>query len=238
MKRVIPLLAIVFLGATGCIDRTRVNARCEWVPESADSFDLSGRQLERHLDRDIELATELAVRYADAAHKRRFGYEGHGGLIDGGRLRDGCMATLLSAIATTHHVSLDRVMAARASGRRPVAWDATVMLLFAIVYTYTSWVIARSISRRFPAEEGWPAVAAPVIASVGISAAGLQLFHLWAVTFEMARLGNDHLSGYRASWNPWEGHLVALYLGGILVFLVVAGLRYRLDKRVAAQHAV
>ena len=27
---------------------------------------------------------------------------------------------------------------------------------------------------------------------------------------EMIRVGNDHLSGYRASWNPWTEHLIAL----------------------------
>lgn len=228
--RLIPALLLLLLGV-GCIDRARVNARCEWSPEVAAVRNLGDRQMEQHLDSDVELATELAVRYADAVHKQRVGYEGHGGLIEGGDLRDRCMATLLSAIAMTHDVSLGRVVAARTRSRRPMAWDATVIVLFAVLYVGISWLIAGFLSRRFPADEGWPALAAPAIASLCISAGGLQLFDLWAVTLEMVRVGNDHLSGYRASWSPWDDHLIALYVAGIFIFLVTAGLHHRFDTR-------
>jgi hypothetical protein len=105
------------------------------------------------------------------------------------------------------------------------------MLLFAVFYVCVSWVIARRISRRFPVDEGWPALAAPVIASFGISAAGSQLGGLWGNVAEMIRVGNDHLSGYRASSNPWEEHLVEIYVAGVILFLVTVGLRYQLDRR-------
>jgi hypothetical protein len=179
MARWILVSDVLLLCVVGCIDRTRVNARCEWNPDALGALDLRDQQQEQHLDDDVELATELAVRYADSMHKQLFGYEGHGGLIEGGRLRDRCMATLVSAIATAHKVPLDRVIEARTSGRRPLAWDAAVMLLFAVFYVCISWVITRPISRRFPVDEGWPALAAPVIASIGISAAGSQLGGLW-----------------------------------------------------------
>lgn len=231
MTRLGPVSVVLLCCVAGCIDRARVNARCEWNPDAVGALDLRDRQQEQHLDADVELATELAVRHADSMHKQLFGYEGHGGLIEGGRLRDRCMATLLSAIATAHSVPLGRVIKARARGRRPLAWDALVILLFAVFYVCVSWVIARSISRRFPADEGWPALAAPVIASIGISAAGVQLGGLWASVMEMVRVGNDHLSGYRASWNPWDKHLVGIYLAGVILFLVTAALRYQLDKR-------
>jgi hypothetical protein len=240
MTRLIPVSVVVLLCVVGCVDRTRVNARCEWNPDADGTLDLRDRQQERHLDDDVELATELAVRYADSMHKQLFGYEGHGGLIEGGRLRDRCIATLLSAIATVHKVPLDRVMEARTRGRRPLAWDASVMLLFAVFYVCISWVIARPISRRFSVDEGWPSLAAPVIASFGISAAGSQLGGLWGNVMEMIRVGNDHLSGYRASWNPWDEHLVEIYVAGVILFLLTAAVRYQLDRRRfdASRHAV
>ena len=179
MTRLIPVSVVVLLCVAACVDRTRVNVRCEWTPDADSALDLRDRRQQQHLDEDVELATELAVRYADSMHNQLFGYEGHGGLIEGGRLRDRCMATLLSGIATAHKVPLDRVMEARTRDRRPLAWDASVMLLFAVFYVCISWVIARSISRRFPVQEGWPSLAAPVIASFGISAAGSQLGGLW-----------------------------------------------------------
>jgi hypothetical protein len=209
-----------------CVDRARVNARCEWQDEAPAARGLTEQQLESHLDRDIELATELAVRHADAVHDQRFGVEGHGGLIEGGELRNRCMASLLAAIANTHDVSMDRVAAARVRARRPLAWDVVVIVLFTMVYVGISRMIARAIARRFPAGEGWVALVAHAIAAFGVSACGLQLFDLWAASFEMIRVGNDHLSGYRASWNPWHEHLAVLYVGGILVFLVTAGVQY------------
>jgi len=231
MKPGIAVVLVASIGVIGCIDRARVNERCEWSQEAADSLNLSDRQLERHLDRDVELATDLAVRYADAVGKQRFGSEGHGGLIDGGQLRDRCMATLLSAVATTHHVPPDRVAAVRTRGRRPIAWDVMVIVLFACLYAVVSWPVAGAISRRFPPDEGWAALVAPATASVGISLLAIGLFDLWALAFEIVRLGNDHLSGYRASWSPWSGHLTALYIGGIALFVAAAGCRHRFTRR-------
>ena len=224
MKRLIVVVALAV--AAGCIDRTRVNERCEWFPEVV-SPNLSERLFADHLHRDIELAVELAVRYADTVAQQRSGYKGHGGLIDGGRLRDECMATLLSAIAETHDVPLSRVVAARSDGYRPVAWDAIVLLLYTVLYGCSSLLIARLLSRRFPADEGWAAVAAPAVVSPGIGAMGVMVFQLWAMTLEIVRLGNGHLSGYRADWNPWLEHIAILYVGGVLLFLMIAAFNAR-----------
>ena len=151
----------------------------------------------------------------------------HGGFIEGGNLRNQCMAKLLSAIASTHAVPLDRIVAVRARNRRPTQWDAMVILLFVPAYGVASWGIARALSRRFPADERWPALIVTVMASLCTSALALQLFELWATILEMMRVGNDHLSGYRASWNPWVDHQGVLYIGGVLVFLAMAGLHRR-----------
>jgi hypothetical protein len=230
MLRLTLVVALLWAGAIGCIDRARVNSRCEWSQETPGVLLLSDSQHEQHLVEDIELATELAVRYADSLHKERFGYEGHGGYVEGGRARDRCMASLLSEIAKRHEIPLDVVNKVRARGDRPVVWDAMVILLFGVIYASISAVIAQSISRRFPADEGWPALAAPAIGSLGIGALGLLLFQWWAMTLEMIRVGNDHLSGYRASWNPWTEHFIALYMAGVIIFLVIASVRYGLER--------
>jgi hypothetical protein len=115
-----------------------------------------------------------------------------------------------------------------------------VISVFALLYVIASWFIASAISSRFPPDEGWPALAAPVIASFGISIGAIGLFQLWAMILEMVRLGNDHVSGDRASWNPWTDHLATLYIGGIVLFGVSAGAYYRLQRRrfEAIGHAV
>ena len=50
------------------------------------------------------------------------------------------------------------------------------------------------------------------------------------MTLEIVRIGNDHLSGYRASWSPWTKHLLALYVTGVASFLLVVSLRYWLGR--------
>jgi len=70
----------------GCLDRSRVNARCEWDEKGVRELDLNDWSQQRHLYEDVELAEELAIHYADAVYKARFGFEGHGGLIENGSL--------------------------------------------------------------------------------------------------------------------------------------------------------
>jgi hypothetical protein len=195
MLRLTPLVTLVLAGAIGCIDRTRVNTQCEWSQDTLGALLMSDPQHGRHLVQDIDLATELAVRYADSINEARSGYGGHGGYIEGGRLRDRCMASLLSEVAAQHEVALEVVKKVRARGDRPFEWDAMVILLFGVIYTSVSAVITRSLSRRFSVDEGGAALAASVTAAFGTSALGLVLFQWWAMILEMIRVGNDHLKG-------------------------------------------
>src|SRR5262245_30460688 len=151
-------LACLLVCLSACLDRTRVNTRCEWNQETVRSLDLSDWPQQRHLYDDVALAEELAIRYADTVHKGRYGFEGHGGLIESGRLRDRCMATLTAAIATTHNMTLDDVQRARARGYRDVRWDVAVLVSFTCLYAGLAWLILRAIARRFPIDEGWPAL--------------------------------------------------------------------------------
>ena len=230
MRRSLLVLVAISLCITGCLDRTRVNTKCEWPPESVRALDLNDWPQQRHLYADVELAEELAIRYADAVNKARTGYTGHGGLIDGGRLRDRCMASLTSAIAATHDLSVERVEQARARGYRDPRWDVGVLLSFACLYVFLAWMIVRAISRRFPADEGWPALAAPLLLSFPVSILAFQLFTLWGGTLEIIRLGNGHVSSYRAAKSPWPAHSATLLVAGVMVFLLVGGVHHWVGK--------
>jgi hypothetical protein len=215
----------------GCLDRARVNARCEWDEKSVQTLNLNDWSQQRHLYEDVELAEELAIRYADAAYKERSGFEGHGGLIENGRLRDRCMAAFMTTIAATHNLPLEHVEQARLRGYRDQRWDFGVLSSFACLYGFIAWMIVRAISRRFPVDDGWPALVAPLLASVPIGMAAFQLFTLWGGGLEAIRLGNGHVSGYRAAKSPWADHTAALWIAGVTVFVLIAGIHYWLQKR-------
>jgi hypothetical protein len=106
-----PVLLIAMLA--GCIDRHRVNPGCEWTGDVTFPIDTRNATHLKHLVADAQLAEELATRYADMEHERRFGYGGHGGLVDGGRLRADCLARLVSVIQANHAVTSAQVHAAR-----------------------------------------------------------------------------------------------------------------------------
>jgi hypothetical protein len=214
-----------------CLDRARVNARCEWDEQVVRTLDLNDWSQQRHLYEDVELAEELVIRYADAVYKERFGFEGHGGLIENGRLRDRCMAALMTTIDVTHNLPMERVEQARSRGYRDPRWDFGVLLSFAGLYGFIAWTVVGAMSRRFPVDDGWPALIAPVIASVPIGMAAFQLFTLWGGGLEAIRLGNGHVSSYRAAKSPWAGHGAALWIAGVTVFLLIAGIHYWLQKR-------
>lgn len=59
MLRLTPLVALMSLVAIGCVDRARVNSRCEWSHETLGALRVNDPEHQRHLARDIELATEL-----------------------------------------------------------------------------------------------------------------------------------------------------------------------------------
>jgi hypothetical protein len=183
------LAVLVLPFCVACLDRARVNTRCDWDENSVRALALNDWSQQRHLYEDVELAEELAIRYADAVHKERFGFDGHGGLIENGRLRDRCMAALVSTIAAAHDLPVERVKQARLRGYRDPRWDVGVLLSFTGLYGLIAWRIVRRISRRFPVDDGWPALIAPLLASVPVGMAAFQFFILWGGGLEAIRLG-------------------------------------------------
>ena len=230
MRRIIPSLAVVLLCLTACLDRARVNNKCEWSPDGLRTLDLSNWPQQRHLYADVELAEELAIRYADAKYQERTGFYGHGGLIDGGRLRDSCMASLERSVAQAHGLTVQQVEQARVRGYRNPFWDTGVLLSFAGVYGLLAWLLARALSRRIPAEEGWLAVAAPMLVSLPISVLAYQFFAIWGGVLETFRLGNGHISSYRSAKPPWPQHSFALVIGGVVIFLIIAATQWLMAR--------
>ena len=80
-------------------------------------LDLDNPAAMRHLVADVQLAEDLAIRFADSEHKRLTGYAGHRG-IENGRVLAECRATLFGTITGTHQVPMEQVLAYRAA--RPV----------------------------------------------------------------------------------------------------------------------
>lgn len=90
-QHVLRYTAFVFLSAgvcalAGCASPERRNKSCQWPGDESRSLNLADRFDQRHLDDDVQLADELATRYADYQHKIPYGYEGHGGLLEHGRV--------------------------------------------------------------------------------------------------------------------------------------------------------
>jgi hypothetical protein len=125
-----------------------------------------------------------------------------------------CLGMLIAAIANPHHVTTRQAIA---RGQRDSRFDMLVMLSFGVVYCLAAAVMCRSVAGRVFADEQRFADAAIIIASVVVSAAGVQLGELWSEAAKMLRLGNDHL-GYRAYRIPWRHHLFGLFVTGIVLF--------------------
>jgi hypothetical protein len=59
---------------------------------------------------------------------------------------------------------------------------------------------------------------------------GLVLFGLYSAVFEMARVGNTHMS-YRADRSPWNQYQGELLIAGIVLFALVARWRHARGRR-------
>lgn len=217
-RRVWPWL-LVGLYATGCIDRSRLNSSCEWTNDSSVALDLTLPADRQHLIADAQLAEGLAVRRADTEHKQRFGYGGHGGLIEHGRVLHECFGALANRIERDHGVTAAQIDEAR--GQRSPAFDVAVAVPFLALYVFSAVWACWRIRRTFSDSPlfGGIAVAA---ASIAFSALGVQLGVMWSAIWECVRIGDDHFGSFRAARPPWGDHALALFAGGIVLFSAIA----------------
>jgi hypothetical protein len=217
-------IGATYVGCPGCIERDRVNSTCEWTGDAKFPLDSQNPAHRQHLIKDAQLAEDLSVRYADTEHKRLSGYKGHGGLIDNGRVVMGCMARLFTTIEKDHVVTPEQIQVARAQRNR--AFDAAVGLLFLPLYSFGAIGACRRVWHRFASHQRSVGLFAMGLVSFAVGFLGLLGGQLWFVAWELVRIRNDHFGGHRAARNLWGEHAGELFMVGIVVFWVIALLRY------------
>ena len=210
-----------YMTCPGCIDRARVNERCEWTGDSRVPINPQ-TAVNRHLVADAQLAEELAIRWADAEHGRLTGYKGHGGYVEQGTARDACMARLATAIQANHDVTSEEITVAR--GQRSWLFDLAVGLMFLPLYLVGASVTARRLYDRFSMNHQYVRVVATALTSIVVSVLGLQLLQVWLTVWEIVRIGNDHISASRAAtWTLWsQQHFDVQFVYGVVLFYLAA----------------
>ncbi len=216
-------LAATYARCPGCIDRDRVNRTCEWTGDTPFPLDSQNPAHQQHLIADAQLAEELAVRYADAEKQRRVGGTACcGGLLDHGRVRNDCMAHLVDTIEKSHAVTAEQVQVAR--GQRNRTFDLAVGLLFFPLYSFGVTIACHRLRLRFSSDQRSVQLVATGLASVAVSLLGLPFGQLWLMVWEAVRVGNGHMSTFRAaSYDPWpHEYLGVLFAAGVLQFWLIA----------------
>jgi len=132
------------------------------------------------------------------------------------------MATMFQAVAGNHGVTTEQVRWSLAN--RPAGVDLAVILSFAAIYAWVAGMIARRIYSVDQTRLARIAMAA--CTSVIGAAIGVPLGEAWSVGIESFRLGSRHLS-YRVNRLPWGQHRIEMFVGGVVLFWIVAALRYR-----------
>ena len=217
-------IGATYVGCPGCIERDRVNSTCEWTGDTTFPLDSQNPAHQQHLIKDAQLAEDLSVRFADTEHKRLSGYEGHGGLIDNGRVVKECMARLFTTIENDHSVTSEQIQVARA--QRDRAFDVAVGLLFLPLYSFGATAACRRVWHRFASHQRYVGLVAMGLVSFAVSFLGLLLGQLWFMAWELVRIGNDHFGGNRAARNLWGEHAGELFMAGVVLFWVIALLRF------------
>jgi hypothetical protein len=213
------LLLLLLLCNVACIYRTRLNADCAWIGDTPFELHLGNQTDRRHLIADAQLAEGVAVRYADTEHRRRFGYGGHGGLVEHGAVLHACFDNLVAEIERDHGVTRAEIDAARS--RRDLRFDVPVMLSFSVLYVIAALFANRWIARHF----GMSAAATTGVtaaASIFFSFVGVQLGAVWGAIWETVRIADAHFGTFRAARAPTGSHLAYVFAANVLLFWIAA----------------
>jgi hypothetical protein len=173
----------------------------------------------------VDIAIEVIMRSADAEHGRRYGYNAHGGYVEGGRFRNECREKVFTAIADVHGLTLQQVRHASATRTRDWRIASIAAVLFAALYYLGAVMLCRMWTARFSPDEQTQRFVAFAITSVAASIAGVQLGVLWFNIAEMVRIGNDHLGQTRA-FPTSSPYLIAMFVAGLLLFSFAALRQY------------
>jgi hypothetical protein len=66
MRRLVVISLPLLVCFAACTRSDRRNANCQWPQETIISLDLRNPEQQRHISDDVELAEDLAIRYADS----------------------------------------------------------------------------------------------------------------------------------------------------------------------------
>lgn len=221
----VPISLLTSLLLTACMPRDRLNVHCEWTERDAVALDLKETSDRQHLNQDVDIAIEVIMRSADAEHGRRYGYNAHGGYVEGGRFRDECREKVFASIANGHGLTLEQVHNARATRTRDWRIAAIAAVPFAALYYFGAVMLCRMWTTRFSPDEHRQRFVAFAITSVAASIAGVQLAVLWFNIAEMVRIGNDHLGQTRA-FPTSAPYLLGMFVAGLLLFSFAAMRQY------------
>ncbi len=219
-----PLFAVVLMVActSACLPRTRFNKACEWTGDSERRLDMRLSSDQQHLIEDAQLAEELAVRYADFRHTEPYGYEGHGGLLEHGKVGNDCLAKLDGVIKRSHGVTQSEITVARR--HRDRAFDVAVVVSFWALFALAATWFARALLTYSGSDRSiW--VATTTVSSMAVAAAAVQLLSMWATVAEIVRIGNDHLGPQRGGLIPWDHHIGGVFVAAMCGFFVIASVQ-------------
>ena len=209
------LLVIIITTFSGCArpGDHPISPNCEWVESDRRTLNLATFADRRHLRFDAVTAEDMAIRWADQHFGHRPEY---------GQRRQECMEKLFAGLTKTHGV--DVAVVRDYSRERDVVVDAAVILGFAFVYAVVAYYFAGRIRQRFPPGEPGFWVMALTMAA-GVSLVGVLIGIFGSIIIETLRLNSVHLS-YRMSRIPFREYWVILFVGGVIIFILAALLRY------------
>jgi hypothetical protein len=209
------LLVIIIITFNGCArpGDHPVSPTCEWTESDHRTLNLTTFADRRHLRFDAVTAEDMAIRWAD----QRFPHQPQWDE----RCQE-CMEMVFTGVAKTHGVDVATVR--HYSRERDVLVDAAVILGFGFIYALVAYSFAGRLRQRFPPGEPGLWVMAVTMAA-GVSLVGVLIGIFGSIIVETYRLNSAHLS-FRMFRIPFREHWVILFIGGVMIFISTALLRY------------
>ena len=213
------VLPLLFAG--GCLDPTRLNARCEWTGDSTFAIDLSNRDHRTHLKADVRTAGENAVRYGDATIRRR-----RIGLESWNAITFPCLDSLYRKIESAHGVTRSTIT----SAARMRDWGTDTLLVWlpsALLLVVAAHLMIQRVLRRSAAGGShWEALVMLLWLGLAASALSVGIAHFWGWTLDEWRLRTRHLS-FRAVYLPVAMYVWQAYVTAVVLFALVAAHGFR-----------
>jgi hypothetical protein len=210
------LLGILTLGASGCIDATRVNNECRWTDSRNGPLNLTNAADRDHLRMDEKIADELGLRLADLRYRNV--------PTMAAPIRRRCTDALFDSIVVRHGVTMPQIRAA-AFYR---VWWADILAVFLpafIVIGVAMDLVTRRVCRAFGTDDRAMAHVSMVFLTPLVALLGLGVTQFWAMGVEAWFLRNGHVSG-RAFETPAVAHGWITYVVALVLCVAIGTRRY------------